>query len=415
MKVEGAELRVEPLVGMQHGTVEIVLGGLAPGSAVTLETTLTDRFGASYRAHGTFTVDASGRVDPARQAADSGSWDGVDAMGLFWSMEQTSGPTRADLLHELPESTTLTLVARVDGEELERVEIERRWVAPDTRVVDVREHGLVGRLYLPPGTGLPGMLVLTGSGGGLALAGAAALASHGYAAFALAYFGIEGRPPDLSETPLEYLKAGLDWLRARPEVDADAVGVQGTSKGGELALLLGATYPEFRAIVAYVPSTLVYAWGRDGDRILSSWTFDGKGLPCAHVDGRRNTDREPPFSIRRGYEAALEDPEAIARASIALERTHGPILMITGEDDAMWPSSVYADLGMRRLRARSFPHRYEHLCYAGAGHHIGLPNLPTQTPPGQYFAMGGSAAATASAARDSFARVLAFLDGSLRK
>ena len=409
------ELWVEPLAGMRDAPVAIRLRGLQPGSSVTLEAAMADKFGAEYRSSGTFTADALGEVDPAAQAPSAGTWDGVEPMGLFWSMEQTSGAKSGELLHELPESTSVTLVARRGDAELARAELVRWNVGPGTRVEDVTEGGLVGRLYTPARGGpFPGMLVLTGSGGGLALDTAAALSSHGYAALALGYFGVPGRPDELSETPVEYPKAGRDWLAARDDVAADATGVMGTSKGGELALLLGAIYPEFRAVVAWVPSTLVYAWGRDGDRVLSSWTRGGKPVPCAGVVGSRNTDTKPPFSIRKGYEAALESPDEIERAAIALERTNGPILMITGEDDAMWPSSPYAELGMRRLRQHDFPHRYEHLCYAGAGHNVGVPNLPTTLMPSRYLAMGGRPADTARASRESWAVMLAFLDESLR-
>lgn len=409
------QILVEPLSGMFADPVEIRVVGVEPGNLLALEATLTDRLGARYRGLGTFTADANGVVDVTRQAPRSGTYACVDKMGLFWSVEQTASAAGTEMLHELPESTSVTLVARIGDEEVARTELERRYVASDTRIINVREDGLVGRLYLPPGDALPGILVLTGSSGGLALQPAAELAARGYAAFALAYFGIEGRPEDLSETPLEYLEAGLGWLGGRAEVDSGTLGVMGTSKGGELSLLLGATYPKVRAVVAYVPSTLVYAWGRDGDRILSSWTVRGKGLPCATVDGTRNAFDQPPHSIRPGYEAALEDPDMIERSSIAIERTNGPILMISGEADAMWPSSEYADLGMRRLSRHGFAHRYEHLRYPNAGHHIGQPNLPTRTMPGQYFAMGGDPQATAEASRDAWTQVLGFLAESLRR
>jgi len=53
--------------------------------------------------------------------------------------------------------------------------------------------------------------------------------------------------------------------------------------------------------------------------------------------------------------------------------------------------------------------------YPNAGHHIGQPNLPTRTMPGQYFAMGGDPQATAEASRDAWTQVLGFLAGSLRR
>ncbi len=71
---------------------------------------------------------------------------------------------------------------------------------------------------------------------------------------ALAYFGLENLPPELYEIPLEYLETAIRWMSNQPTVNADRLAVVGGSRGGELALLLGATFPKLRAVVACVPS-----------------------------------------------------------------------------------------------------------------------------------------------------------------
>jgi acetyl esterase/lipase len=129
--------------------------------------------------------------------------------------------------------------------------------------------------------------VLGGSEGGLLGEGVAAtLARRGYAALALAYFGTRSLPSELVEIPVEYFAEALRWRRLRPdEADGDRVALMGGSKGGELALLLGATYPEdIRAVVGYVPSGVVYQ-GVSFDPwyyvrgVRSSWTSRGKSVP----------------------------------------------------------------------------------------------------------------------------------------
>lgn len=112
----------------------------------------------------------------------------------------------------------------------------------------IREDGLAGLLHTPAGPGPhPGVLLLGGSEGGVPDNGVAGLlASRGFAKLALAYFGADGLPGELVRIPLEYFGHAITWLSARPDVADGRVGVIGASRGGELALWLGATFPAAR-------------------------------------------------------------------------------------------------------------------------------------------------------------------------
>jgi dienelactone hydrolase len=101
--------------------------------------------------------------------------------------------------------------------------------------------------------------------------------------------------------------------------------------------------------------------------------------------------------------------------AIPVEKIQGPVLMISGKSDGLWPSAELTEFAMRRFASHGFPHRVEHLCYDGAGHNIAWPNVSTQSPKfkhqvsGEELTMGGSPAATAAASRDSWKQVLNFL------
>jgi dienelactone hydrolase len=119
--------------------------------------------------------------------------------------------------------------------------------------------GIYGNLYLPKRTAgrRPAVLVFSGSGGGLTASFAAALlAAHGYPSLALAYFKAPGLPQTLHDIPLEYFTRPLKLLRAQPGVDPRHVLVAGESRGGEAALLLGASFPQLiNGVIAGVPSS----------------------------------------------------------------------------------------------------------------------------------------------------------------
>ena len=109
---------------------------------------------------------------------------------------------------------------------------------------------LVGDLYLPVGSPAKlGVLVLGGAEGGVP-SGAKFLASKGYAALALAYFGAPGLPETLEQIPLEYLDRALAWLDASPGVPRGGVVIQGGSKGAELALLLASRHADVIGVIA---------------------------------------------------------------------------------------------------------------------------------------------------------------------
>ena len=105
----------------------------------------------------------------------------------------------------------------------------------------------------------------------------------------------------------------------------------------------------------------------------------------------------------------LGDPEQIG----------GPILLVSGEDDQMWPSALFARRVMERLERMHFPHSFTHLSYANVGHRISAPFVPTTVSKSlhpvrrQVFAFGGTPAASAAARADSWPRVLEFLQRSL--
>src|SRR3989304_3359183 len=71
---------------------------------------------------------------------------------------------------------------------------------------------------------------------------------------------------------------------AAPDVSQTAVGdqpigIMGGSRGGDLALLLGATFPEFKAVVGNVPSGIVHAGisggGLEETYRRPAWTYRG--------------------------------------------------------------------------------------------------------------------------------------------
>jgi dienelactone hydrolase len=385
-------------------SISIVVSGLAPRAIVTLRARSGDE--NSWTSSATFTADADGRVDLARTAPDAGSYKERDPMGLFWSASRANpdGTGLTDDVRIGAAGESWTLTAETNGAPVATATIRRRAVAAGVRVSPVRDNGLVGTFYEPAESGRrPAFLVLGGSGGGVPppLGPAGGLASHGYAVLALAYFRAPGLPRVLSNIPLEYFATALKWMSARPSVEPSRIGVLGLSRGAELALLLGATYPDFRVVVGYMPSNVVVGGCCDAGTPVA-WTLGGRPVAPA------------PFVPRR-RSMTMDRPE------IPVERINGAVLLISGRDDQVWPSTQMADEIMSRLRRHRFAQRFVHLAYDHAGHGIGRPftstmELNSRRHPltGRIVQMGGTPSGTAVARADSWRKMLAFVDEHLR-
>jgi len=225
-------------------------------------------------------------------------------------------------------------------------------------------------------------------------------------------------PPDLVEIPFEYFSAAMSWLTMQPRVNSGALGVMGRSRGAELALLLGSRFPQIRSAVAYCPSGIVWN-GLRGNRLadLSAWQTADRGVPFASLTGveladlRSRTFQLNPVELTPLFEAALDRPIP-EEAIIPVEQINGPILLISGDDDRMWPSARMGDQIVDRLLR--YRHRFpvHHRRYAQAGHLMRTPGIPT-TVLHNTFEYGGSPAAQAAANRAAWIETVEFLRTSL--
>lgn len=414
--------------------VTIRLSGLPPGTELRLR---AERWYAPLsrqpqapqllRSEVLLRADAQGRIDLGSSAPLSGSWRGADPHGPFWSMSPVPDVPRA----AAGSVNTAELRFEIAAGEIRLAEakLELLEALPDVRVSAA--EGLPGAVFasLPGAHKRPALILLGGSeGGSLITLAAPAFASHGFAVLALPLFSppdAQGRreipelPAGWVEMPIEGLDRARDWLAARPEVDATRIALHGTSMGGLLALLAGTHLPWVQAVVANVPSDVVWdGWGPgvpDGQR--SQFSLRGQALPFVPLIGYdeelRKRDQQQPVLIRRPHERGrAAAPQRAAAARVPVERIRVPLMVIGGYDDQMWPSGAMAQaIAERRWEAGLAT---EALLFQDAGHRLyGHGYEPTSLINRGLRKIGGTPESTARAQAIVWPRTLDFLKRSL--
>ena len=413
MAIQGtslARVTARPERGLIDDLPEIVVSGVSAGAEVRIDATETDASGRRWSSWAVFTADGSG-IATTKAAAIAGTYSGADPAGIFWSMRPAAeGP----VYRSSADRITTIVEASVDGASIGRQEVERLVAAEGVRRSDVDTAGIRGVLFEPAEASGPAVIAVQGSGGGVNESEAALLASRGLTALALSYFNYPGQPALLEEIPLEYFEIAARWLLEKLGRGGERCALIGQSRGGELVLLLAATFPKvFGPVVSTAPSSQI--WGGLGEA-KAAWTLDGK--PTVYMDAQpeRPFEQMPtPIALTPLFQRAMADEARVAETAIPIERADCPILLLSGADDAMWPSADFAERIVARLARGKYPQPYRHVSFPSAGHTLsGIPNVPIAThsihPVAHLdFAYGGTVQSTAKARAEAWRLRLEFL------
>ena len=418
-------LHVEPADAQVDVPRRIVAQGLAPGR-VRLRSRLRHPDGSVWQAEAEFDVAAGGVLDLDAQAPVAGDWDAPGAMAVVWALRRLEAPTSPHLSDET-HPLTVELTLQTPDASLQ-AQLVQRFEAPGVTRREL-DGALSGTRYTPAGPGPhPVIVVFNGSGGGVARQRAALYAARGYEAVALGYFKSPGRPDHISDTPLEYFESALRWVHAELKPARGFVALTGQSRGGELSLLLGARFPALvSAVIAYVPSSVVHGTlraGRAGQPPGEpAWTWRGQPLasvwdnnPLADWTAFEARDAgTAPVRQAPSFVSAHRHAASVAAARIPVEQIAGPVMLVSGTDDGFWPSAAYADEIAQTLYLHEHAWPVEHVRCEGAGHAIGIPNLPAtliarpHPVAGVVLDGGGTPRVNAQANRASWAAVQRFL------
>ena len=237
----------------------------------------------------------------------------------------------------------------------------------------VIQSGFEGELYTGDGTKDKVMIVMSGSNGGMGITRKEALFYHknGIPSLALALFKTKQTGKFLDRVPVEYVENAIKWLK---EQGYQRIGIDGMSKGSEMALLSASMFSELSCVIARVPSYFVSEGlsgkGKSkGPSGTSCWSYKGKEIPYAPYNQRafdmlKMFREERELHIMRFNRDKNVTPETI----FPVEKIKAPILLLSSKNDEVWPSyeaSLYIE---KRLQEQGFVYPVKHIAYEHMSH-----------------------------------------------
>jgi len=209
------------------------------------------------------------------------------------------------------------------------------------------------------------------------------LSRHGIAVLRLDDRGMNGSDPGGRDaTSMDFaddIRAGVAYLRTRPEIDGDRIALVGHSEGGVIAPMVAATDPRLRAIVLMAGTA---SPGREILRAQQRYAIDSM---------QRLTGAARDSAVARAERATAaaaastpwmrffldDDPSARAR------QVKTPVLILQGETDHQVPPSEAEKLaaafragGNTSVTVRLFPET-DHLFVADASGGFDYAKLPS--------------------------------------
>ncbi|XP_029309560.1 LOW QUALITY PROTEIN: acyl-coenzyme A thioesterase 1-like [Cottoperca gobio] len=349
--------------------VQVKVDGLRSGHVVTLRARSTDEKGVVFSSSASYKADESGEIDLERDPSLSGTYIGVEPMGLLWSM-------RPDTLHKRfiktnsinPHVVKFSVHDEEEGKGrmLAEATNERLLLGEGVNRHPVKEGNIRGVLFTPPGEGpFPAVLDLYTFGGGLSEKRASLLASHGFVVLTVALYGYDDMVKNIKEVHLDYFEEAIEFLKKQDKVGSK-VGVISISKSADIAL----------SMASYLPDVDVTVWinGCSANTWLPLYYKKSLILPPLMIDISKVILTES-GAVNCKY--AMHNPLAEENKAtlVPIEQAKGRFLFMASEDDLNWDSKAYMEQVVERLQ-RHGKDNFESVCYPGAGHYLDPPYGP---------------------------------------
>jgi len=263
-----------------------------------------------------------------------------------------------------------------------------------------------------------GVIEMLGGAGGLVEFKASLLASHGFAALALAYFAYDDLPDNHSSLDMEYFEEAANWLSNHPKVLPHGIGVHAICFGSWIALLMASLRMNaIKTVVAISP--IVVAW-------CTPFYYKGNYSDVIPLENTKKIRTEDGRVWRHSFSTVTDCKPQVSKypAITPVENISCPVLLVFGTGDLNVNSDFATELIFDRLKTHGKEHLCSILCYPEAGHLIEPPYTPhcyasfsgitAEWTGDDYLVWGGEMNAHTKAQEDAWPKILSFLQRNLQ-
>ncbi|XP_029987060.1 acyl-coenzyme A thioesterase 3-like [Sphaeramia orbicularis] len=413
------KLSVYPSRGLVDEKFTVLVQKAPPGFQMTIHALHQSEDGNSLEAFAHYTADACGTINLSEDPSMGGTYVGVEPMGLLWSLKPAPGSKPGIRLSKKNVQTPMEFTISVykghqtegfvDQVQLACVVVERWYMAPGVRRVPITEGGLIGVLFLPPGSGpFPRVLDLWGGGVDLLETRSALLASHGFASMTINYMDPFRKKAETTEAGKivnnQYFETALRVLQQHPQILSSSIGMLGLSFGASVTFKMAA-YSDVVKLKCAVCISGSHVQPVDGS-VADLIEYCTKNASKIRV----NTDNQV---ITRDLLLPIPTDPTM---KVDVGRVQCPLLLIVGEDDQNWPVSESAQDIKEMMERAGNSHLLTILSYPNTGHLINPPysghvlvSTVTYIVKPVISLWGGEMVAHCRAQEDAWRKILVFL------
>lgn len=237
----------------------------------------------------------------------------------------------------------------------------------------IAQNGFEGILFPADNRKDKVVIVVSGSNGGMRMTKDCAefYSKNGIPALAVALFKTTETPKNLDRIPIEYISSAMAWLK---EQGYEKIGIDGTSKESEIALLAASMFPDLSCVIARVPSHfvsegLVEHGKSKSPSGTSCWSYEGKEIPFAPYNAREFNVPKILLKEKQMYLLDINKGKTVTRETlIPIEKIKAPILFLSAVNDTVWPSYESCLYMENYLKEKEFSYPYKHIAFENLSH-----------------------------------------------